>query len=368
MTNRGVRWGKIDPNETVMAPLTRQDISDLRLMVGDVLVCEGGEIGRASVWQDELPECYYQNTLHRLRPNHDYQPRLLVAFLEQWAASGVLLGLVGKSSLAHLTKENLIRVPIPVPRRSEQAAIAEVLVDVDELISKLERLIAKKQAIKQGMMQQLLTGRTRLPGFVDDWTIRRIGDFTQVRAGGTPSTSVARYWGGDIPWMSSGEVHQKQVWNVRGRITKAGLHESSAQMFPPQTVLMALAGQGKTRGTVAISRISLTTNQSIAGIYPGDGHDSDYLYYNLDSRYAEMRGESAGDGGRGGLNLTIIKALEIPFPGLDEQKAISRILFDVDSGLQVLTARMEKAESVKEGMMEQLLTGRTRLPAQEATA
>ena len=139
-------------------------------------------------------------------------------------------------------------------------------------------------------------------------------------------------------------------------------------MFPPQTVLMALAGQGKTRGTVAISRISLTTNQSIAGIYPGDGHDSDYLYYNLDSRYAEMRGESAGDGGRGGLNLTIIKALEIPFPGLDEQKAISRILFDVDSGLQVLTARMEKAESVKEGMMEQLLTGRTRLPAQEATA
>ena len=102
------------------------------------------------------------------------------------------------------------------------------------------------------------------------------------------------------------------------------------QLFPPDTVLMALAGQGKTRGTVAMSRIQLTTNQSLAGIYPSESHDSDYLYYNLDSRYAELRGESSGEGGRGGLNLTIIKNLEVPFPTLAEQTAIASALLDVD--------------------------------------
>lgn len=229
-------------------------------------------------------------------------------------------------------------------------------------------MVTKKEAIKQGVMQQLLTGKTRLHGFTDRWSQRRIGDFAEVRAGGTPATAVDRYWGGDVPWMSSGEIHQKQIWGVRGRITKVGLQESSAHLLPPQTVLMALAGQGKTRGTVAISRIQLATNQSVAGIYPSSEHDSDYLYFNLDSRYAELRGESAGDGGRGGLNLTIIKRLVVPFPSLEEQHAIANVLLDVEEELRVLAVRLVKAHTVKHGMMQQLLTGRTRLPVKESAA
>ncbi|WP_257923898.1 restriction endonuclease subunit S [Amycolatopsis iheyensis] len=163
MTNRGVRWGRIEPAETVQAPLTKQDTADLRLVAGDVLVCEGGEIGRASVWNDELPECYYQNTLHRLRAKGSYRPQLLVAFLEYRAKTGALTAMVGKSSLAHLTKENLMRVPIPVPSVREQDAITGVLKDNNDLISDLERRLAKNQAVKQGMLQELLTGSTRLP-------------------------------------------------------------------------------------------------------------------------------------------------------------------------------------------------------------
>ncbi len=255
-----------------------------------------------------------------------------------------------------------LHVRIPTAPR-EQERIADALWDIDDLIATLERLIAKKQAIKQGMMQQLLTGRTRLPGFASEWALRRIGDFAQVKAGGTPSTREHRYWGGDIRWMSSGEIHAKRVYEVEGRITADGLAESAAQLLPTGTVLMALAGQGKTRGTVAVSRVALSTNQSIAGILPSGTHDPDFLYYNLDARYVELRGESSGDGGRGGLNLTIIKNLEVSMPSRREQSAIARVLTDADDEIDLLKRRLAKARDIKTGMMQQLLTGQARLDA-----
>ena len=131
---------------------------------------------------------------------------------------------------------------------------------------------------------------------------------------------------------------------------------------------MALAGQGKTRGTVAVSRVELSTNQSIAGILPSDEHDSDFLYYNLDTRYSELRGESTGDGGRGGLNLAIIKKLDVYMPDVEEQRAIARVLADVDDELDTLARRLEATRAIKHGMMQELLTGRTRLVSNEDAA
>lgn len=256
---------------------------------------------------------------------------------------------------------------VPLPDIAEQRAVAEALREADDLIDSLVRVIAKKRAIKLGMMQTLLTGRIRLPGFSGEWMVRTIGDFAEVKAGGTPSTANSRYWGGDIRWMSSGEIHKKRVHEVDGRITLDGLRESAARLLPVGTVLMALAGQGKTRGTVAVSRVALSTNQSIAGILPSPEHDPDFLYYNLDMRYDELRGESAGDGGRGGLNLTIINRLEVLLPPHDEQVAIAEVIGDADDEIEALERRLESARAVKAGMMQELLTGRTRLPVEAAS-
>lgn len=268
------------------------------------------------------------------------------------------------ATINQITNGSLNSFTVSLPDEKAQARIVSHLEDADGLITTLERLITKKQAIKQGMMQQLLTGRTRLPGFIEPWRTRKIGDFAQVKAGGTPSTKVSRYWGGNVRWMASGEVHMKRVLDVAGRITDDGLRESAATILPVGTVLMALAGQGKTRGTVAVSRVELSTNQSIAGILPSADHDPDFLYYNLDTRYEELRGESAGDGGRGGLNLTIIKKLEVHLPPRDEQTAIAKALASADNELDSLNARLVKARDIKTGMMQQLLTGRTRLPVE----
>lgn len=195
----------------------------------------------------------------------------------------------------------------------------------------------------------------------EDWDIKQIKDFTDGTAGGTPSTHMKNYWGGSIKWMNSGELNNKIIYDVEGRITEEGLQNSSTKLLPENCILIGLAGQGKTRGTVAINKVSLCTNQSIAAIYPNDKYISNYLFYNLENRYNELRAMSTGDGGRGGLNLTILRNIEIAFPGLEEQKSIAQALSDTDDLIVSLEKLIAKKEAIKQGTMQQLLTGKKRL-------
>lgn len=266
-----------------------------------------------------------------------------------------------KASFVHVRKSDLNKVSLTLPGIPEQRRIASTMLDVDNLVAALVNLLAKKRIIKQVMMFELLTGRTRLPGFGGIWATQLIGDFARVTSGGTPPTTVGRYWGGTVRWMSSGELHKKEVEEVVGRITEVGLRESSAQILPAESVLIGLAGQGKTRGTVAISKVQLCTNQSIAAIWPSQQHDSMFLYYNLDSRYRELRGESTGEGGRGGLNLTIIKKLRVKLPELPEQIAIASVLSSVDGEIAALQKRLLATRNIRHGMTQQLLSGHIRL-------
>ena len=261
-----------------------------------------------------------------------------------------------------LSVSKLLKLNIAFPsNKTEQRAIAAAVSDVDSLLTALDALIAKKCLIKQGTMQELLTGRKRLLGFTAKWEVKKIGEITRTTAGGTPSTLIDSYWGGEIKWMSSGELHLKRVYDVEGRITEEGLKNSSTSIIPPKCVLIGLAGQGKTRGTVAMNMVELCTNQSIAAILPSSAFIPEYLYFNFDSRYDELRSISTGDGGRGGLNLTLINKMVVPLPPLPEQTAIAEILSDMDAEIAALETHREKTSLLKQGMMQELLTGKTRL-------
>ena len=260
-----------------------------------------------------------------------------------------------------LTNLKAFELSIPV-LTDEQATIAKVLSDVDSLIFSLQKLIEKKKAIKQGAMQELLTGKKRLPEFSGEWNQFRLGEMTEIYSGGTPSTTISEYWGGSIPWMSSGELNNKKIYDVEGRITQKGMQNSSAHLIPKYCVLIGLAGQGKTRGTAAYNYISLCTNQSIAAIYPNDKKfDSRFLYYIIDSMYESLRELSSGDGGRGGLTKGLISNLEIYMPEVPEQQAVAQVLSDMDSEIEQLEKKLAKYQQIKQGMMQELLTGRIRL-------
>jgi type I restriction enzyme S subunit len=160
--NRAVQWNEIDINDLPTVPMSREDLQRYRLRKGDILVCEGGEVGRAAIWLDPIGECYYQKALHRLRPLRGFNPKLMTLLLRDWSDRGVFSNYVTQTSIAHLPREKFMEIPVPVPSIPEQAAIAEIATDMDAELIALEERREKTRALKQGMMQELLTGRTRL--------------------------------------------------------------------------------------------------------------------------------------------------------------------------------------------------------------
>lgn len=267
------------------------------------------------------------------------------------------------SGVPTLNRNDIHDYLVAIPPQIEQEKISTMLADADSLIGSLEKQLVKKKAIKQGAMQELLAGKKRLPGFSGEWQRVRIGSMTAVFSGGTPNTSEPLFWGGTIPWMNSGELNLKIVSQVQGRITKAGMDSSSAHFVPAECVLIGLAGQGKTRGTAAFNTFPLCTNQSIAAIYPNPKKfNSKFLYYKMDTQYEKLRELSSGDGGRGGLNKKLILDYEVAIPkSVDEQAAIATALTEMDDEIENMKKKLAKYRQVKQGMMQQLLTGNIRL-------
>lgn len=197
--------------------------------------------------------------------------------------------------------------------------------------------------------------KLNIPSGWESATVKDIAE--KVTAGGTPSTTKSEYWeNGSIPWMSSGEIHLKRVTRVEKNITELGLKSSSAKLIPPKSVLIALAGQGKTRGTVAISEMELTTNQSLAAVITNEKIVPDYLYFNLNNRYAELRSYSTGDGGRGGLNLNIIKDIPVIYPkDTKEQIKILEILSEIEKRGDLLNCYLNEKKELKKFYVQKLL-------------
>ena len=182
------------------------------------------------------------------------------------------------------------------------------------------------------------------------------GEVGSVTVGGTPSTSVPEYWGGAIPWMASGDVHRRVIDDVPTRISGLGLRHSSAMMVDPPSVAVALAGQGRTRGTAAYIRCALCTNQSVALLKGNPGElDTEYLLHNLSFRYSELRSRSAG-GGRAGLTKTILEQLPLPLPAVPEQSKIAEVLSTIHGAIEQSEALIAKQQRIKTGLMQDLLT------------
>ena len=190
----------------------------------------------------------------------------------------------------------------------------------------------------------------------DGWRADRIGTLCDVVTGGTPSRRRRDFWGGNIPWMSSGEIHQRRVTDIREAITDAGFTASNARWIPKGAVMIALNGQGKTRGTAAILERRVTCNQSLAAIVAReDTVVPDYLFQYLSAKYDAIR-RLTGDGGRNGLNLRHIRSIQVAYPPLPEQRKIAAILSSVDDAIDKTQAVIDQVQVVKRGLMQELFT------------
>ena len=358
--NRAVQWDRINHVDLPTVPMSRADIDKYRLQVGDILVCEGGEVGRAAVWNAPLDECYFQKALHRLRPLRTFDRQLLVALLRRWSDTGVFANFVTQTSIAHLPRDKFLLVPLPRPPLPEQRAIAAALGDVDALLGGLDRLIAKKRDLKQAAMQQLLTGQTRLPGFHGEWEVKRLGDLAEIISGGTPRTNEPTYWGGSVKWCTPTDITRqagKYLAETERTISHSGLSNSGAVLLPVGALLLCSRA---TIGELKIAREPVCTNQGFKSLVCHSGVSNEFLYYKLLTMKQQMVERAFGSTFLE-ISTRNVSALEVATPPFDEQTAIAAVLSDMDAELAALEARRDKTRALKQAMMQELLTGRTRL-------
>ena len=257
--------------------------------------------------------------------------------------------------LKTLKSDSFLKLDVCIPSTlPEQRKIAACLSSLDDLITHTRKKVDLLKQHKKGLMQKLFPKKDsnipelRFPEFSGDWQVKRLGEIAELCAGATPSTSVSEYWeNGTISWMSSGEVNNGQIIKTDKKISEIGYKNSSTKLVPHNTVVIALAGQGKTRGMVAITRIELCTNQSLCAVIPNNIFDSDYMYFYLGSKYNTLREISSGDGTRGGLNLQMLKNFIIPIPTLAEQQEIAVCLSSIDAEIERYEAKHKKLQEHK---------------------
>ena len=182
----------------------------------------------------------------------------------------------------------------------------------------------------------------------------RLGDVAEVATGGTPSRSIPEYWNGVIPWMASGEIGDRRLLATAEHITLEGLRNSNAKLFPPGTVMVAMNGQGATRGKVCVLDIEASCNQSLAAVNSRQNSHNGFLFHVLDSSYEALR-NITGDG-RSGLNLSLIRSFPIPLPPLPEQRAIANILDSIDHAIEATDALVSTTEQLRDSLLHNLLT------------
>lgn len=270
---------------------------------------------------------------------------------------------------------------LPLPPLPEQTAIATALSDTDALISSLQKLIAKKKAIKLSAMQNLLNGEIRLPEFAqrtdgslkstrqtelgcvpEDWEMVELEKVAEIKSGGTPSTNRSEFWNGHILWCTPTDITSlsgKYLSDTNRKITEMGLNNSAAELLPIGSVLMTSRA---TIGECAIVKRPMTTNQGFKNFICNRTVNNEFLYYLLSSqkdKFIELcNGSTFLE-----ISTTQVRKFKITIPkSTTEQTAIAQLLSDMDAEIESLECRLKKTQALKQGMMQTLLTGKIRLP------
>jgi type I restriction enzyme M protein len=230
------------------------------------------------------------------------------------------------TNISNLNWSDLSEFTIPLPPIEIQR---EVVAELDDY----QKIIGAAQTIIKNWKPKI--------DIDPEWVKIKIGEVAKLMTGGTPLTSKSEYYGGDIKWLVSGDINKGEIFDCEGRITGIALKESNARLLPINSVLIALNGQGKTRGTVAILRVQAACNQSLVAIIPEINRLlPEFLLYVLKEKYQEIR-DINGDSQRGGLNMPIIRSIEIHLPPLEIQK---QIVEKIEAERQIVEANKKLIE------------------------
>jgi len=344
--------GYINTDDVLEMPFSSTEKEQFRLKTGDILLNEGQSldlVGRSAVYNGNPVDCCFQNTLIRFRAG----PQTLIGFaqsiFQQYLRTKVFASIaLQTTSIAHLGAGRLAKLKMPLPTLAEQEAIASALSDADALIEALERLLAKKRQVKQGAMQELLTGKRRLPGFSGEWEVRCLGDVAQIVMGQSPSSAFYNKSGEGLPLIQGNAdiINRYAIKRIfTSEITKQG---------KAGDILMSVRAPV---GEISRTLFDVCLGRGVCAFQ----HVSEFFYYALIAKEPTWTRLSKGST-FDSINSTDVKSFAIELPtDIAEQSAIATVLSDMDAEIDAIEGKLDKARRIKQGMMQELLTGKIRL-------
>ncbi len=278
---------------------------------------------------------WVNNHAHVLKPNSEYiDINYLCAVLTNLNVEKFLTG----STRAKLTKTGAKKIKIPLPPLSEQQRIADILDRADVLREQRKQAIALLDDLLQSTFLEMFGDPVSNPM---DWDRKTIGDLTDVLTGATPSRKINKFYDGEIPWVKTTEVNGTDIYQTEEYISQSAIKESNCKLVPVNSVILAMYGQGKTRGQVSRLKVPAATNQACAVILPTTNIHSDYLYYFLLFSYAQLRALGRG-GNQPNLNLALVRSFLINCPPLEKQNQFAQIVEKIEAQKALQNAHLEQ--------------------------
>lgn len=376
LTHPGLRSAHVEGRVSV----TAQEINSFEVRRGDVFFTRTSEtldeIGMASVMLEDLPNTVFSGFLLRARPIDTRLDNGYKQFSFSTHAVRQQVVSLGTYTTRALTNgHSLSAVYIPLPSLIEQRAIAEALSDVDKLLGSLEALINKKQDIKQATMQQLLTGQTRLPGCRDEWRTTRLGDYVTFLRNGVNSRAEL-LMEGRVKYIHYGDIHAcKNVYlSTTSLPCLPDAKAASLDHLQDGDLIFADASEDVAGVSKSVELREVGSIKVVSGLHTiaarfnkevlANGFKGFLQYCPPFATY--LRRHAAGTKVYA-TNRAHIASIEMPLPPLREQSLIATVLSDMDAEIAVLQARHDKTRDLKQAMMQELLTGKTRLVQREVT-
>ena len=355
--------------------LSPEEIKNFEVRMGDVFFTRTSEtvedVGVASVMLTAPCDTVFSGFVLRARPRGGrLDDRYKQYCFAPKAIRSQIVSNATYTTRALTTGRSLSAVWIAVPPKAEQRAIAEALSDVDGLLRALEALIAKKRAIKQAAMQQLLTGKTRLPGFSGEWLTKRLGELGPFSKGcGIKREDVSDE---GFPCVRYGELYTRYKDYILNPVTRIPATVALAAL-PIKTGDLLFAGSGETAEEIGRCAAYIGKEQAYAGgdivVLTPSNESSVYVGYLMNHPTVAIQKKRVGQGDAVvHISASNLAQVQISLPSIKEQHAIAAILCDMDAEIAALERRLNKTRAVKQGMIQQLLTGRVRLVEPEMAA
>lgn len=370
LANHNVRWGKFELTSVPKMDFYEKEIARYQLQNGDLLVCEGGEVGRCAVWKEQIKPCYYQKALHRLRPTGKQIDIFYAMHYFHYAAlSPHMVYYTGQTSISHLTREQLVKFPIVLPPLSEQRKIAEILTTWDHAVDQTNRLIDAQSRRKAALQEQLMTGIRRFPvfgrpiqneaGLPEGWRKVKLGCmvsrlcngmvYDTQHAAGLPVTRIETISNGRIDMSKTGRVPAKAA-TAEYRIQKGDILYSHINSLPQIGKAALFDADDILFHGMNLLLIRADSRQCLP----------QYLLYLLNGsagkrqalRFAKKAINQVS------INACDLKQMEFVIPGLAEQRQIVDLLVSADEQITLLGKKCRALAKQKSGLMQELFAGR----------